>query len=392
MAVKFDVPIEDVFEAYYECRKHKRNKSGALQFELDLEENLIQLWEDLCAGKYELSPSSVFIVEKPKPREVFAAAFRDRIVHHLLLMYLNPLFERHFIFDSYSCRIGKGTHFGIKRLEHFIHSCSENGKKKCWVLKIDIQSFFMSINRNILYSRLKKFINEKYTAENKNFVIYLCEKIIFNDPTVGCIFKCPKSKWNLLPKEKSLFHTQKGYGLPIGNFTSQVFANFYLSPLDHFIKHDCKVKFYGRYVDDCVIVHKSKGFFKRLAPAINCFIKKEMELSLHPSKINLQPYYNGMRFLGVFVKHSHSVANPRTFNNFRQSIKRFNEIAEDHLPTKDERNSFISSVNSYLGILRHYKSYGIRKHILIESVSHLWMKHISISGRAEKIIVRGKRG
>lgn len=106
----FDVPLEDVFEAYYECRRHKRNKSGALEFEVCLEENIVSLWKTLCDGTYTPEPSSVFIVEKPVVREIFAASFRDRIVHHLLLKYLNPLFERHFIYDSYSCREGKGTH------------------------------------------------------------------------------------------------------------------------------------------------------------------------------------------------------------------------------------------------------------------------------------------
>lgn len=391
MSVVYDVPLEDVFEAYYECRKHKRTKSGALQFEVDLESNLIQLWQDLRSASYELEPSSVFIVEKPTPREVFAASFRDRIVHHLLLMYLNPLFERYFIYDSYSCRIGKGTHFGINRAAHFIRSCSENNKKPCWILKIDIQSFFMSISKAILYRRLCDFIETRYTAENKAFVLYLCRKIIFNNPTEQCIFKSPKEKWNLLPKGKSLFFTKEGYGLPIGNFTSQVFANFYLSPFDHFVKHDCAVRCYGRYVDDCVIVHNSRTFLRRLVPKMQGFLKSNMELSLHPKKLYMQRHYKGVRFLGVFVKLFHCVPNPRTFRNFEQSILRFNRLADDHKPVKEERASLISSVNSYLGILRHYKSYHARKSIVAERLSPLWMRQVAIFGKTEKLIVCGKR-
>ncbi|MBR0494839.1 MAG: hypothetical protein IJJ71_01525 [Treponema sp.] len=391
MAVVYDVPLEDVFAAYYECRKHKRNKSGALQFEVDLESNLIQLWQDLRASQYELEPSSVFIVEKPKPREVFAASFRDRIVHHLLLMYLNPLFERYFIYDSYSCRTGKGTHFGITRVQHFIRSCSQNGKRRCWILKIDIQSFFMSISKAILYRRLCDFIEARYTAENKAFVLYLCKKIIFNNPTEKCIFKSPTEKWKLIPKEKSLFFTKDGYGLPIGNFTSQVFANFYLSPFDHFVKHECGVRYYGRYVDDCVIVGESHSFLKRVVPKMQNFLESESELHVHPKKLYLQLYHKGVRFLGVFVKPSYCVSNPRTFRNFEQSIKKFNTIAENHKPTKEERTSLISSVNSYLGILRHYKSYHLRNSVLTEKLSPMWLRQVAIFGKAEKLSVRGKR-
>ena len=155
----FNLPIEDVFSAYYDCRKHKRNKTGALNFEVDLENNLIQLWNDLRTKNYKILPSTVFIVEKPVKREIFAANFRDRIVHHLLLMYLNPYFEKYFIYDSYSCRVGKGTHFGISRVNHFIHKCSKNGKEKCYILKLDVQSFFMSIDKRILYKKLLDFVN-----------------------------------------------------------------------------------------------------------------------------------------------------------------------------------------------------------------------------------------
>ena len=143
--------IKAVYDKYYKEETLDVVDKDIYQIYYDLENNLIQLWDDLRTKKYRILPSTVFVVEKPVKREIFAANFRDRIVHHLLLMYLNPYFEKYFIYDSYSCRVGKGTHFGIKRVNHFIHKCSENSKSKCWILKLDVQSFFMSIDKRILY-------------------------------------------------------------------------------------------------------------------------------------------------------------------------------------------------------------------------------------------------
>lgn len=382
--VQFDIPLEDVFEAYYECRRHKRSKSGALQFEVSLEENILALWHGLCSGTYKPEPSTVFIVEKPVAREIFAASFRDRIVHHLLLKYLNPLFEKHFIYDSYSCRKGKGTHFGIRRASHFVRSAAENGRKPGWVLKLDICSFFMSINRALLYERLEVFIDEACRHEDRDFVKYLCRVIIFNDPTKDCIFKSPRYKWNLLTPGKSLFSAQEGCGLPIGNFTSQVFANFYLSSFDHFIKHECGVRYYGRYVDDCVLVHESKAFLKSVAKHSRQFLLQNLGISLHPGKLYLQPCRHGVRFLGCFIKATHTVVNRRTLRNFREKVALFNELAVSHKPDKQERGCFISSVNSYLGCMKHYKTLRMRMKIL-SAIHPYWFKQIAVYGNAEKI-------
>ena len=124
--------LEEVFEAYHCCRRHKRNKASALAFEVDLESNLIALWQELNSEAWKPGPAAVFIVEKPVKREIFAAGFRDRVVHHVLINRLNPYFEKTFIYDSYSCRVGKGTHFGIGRVKRFIRQCSENYARDAW--------------------------------------------------------------------------------------------------------------------------------------------------------------------------------------------------------------------------------------------------------------------
>ena len=378
------IPLEDIFSAYYECRRHKRNRAGALQFEVNLESNLVELWEEINSDTWEPRPSTVFIIEKPVVREIFAASFRDRIVHHLVISRLNALFEKFFVFDSYSCRKGKGTHFGVSRAARFIRRSGN-----AWILKIDIRGYFMSINRKILYGKLERFINEQYYAPDKARIKELCRVIIFNDPTKNCIYRSPSALWKQLPKDKSLFSAKKGCGLPIGNLTSQIFANFYLTGFDHFIKKECGIRNYGRYVDDCLLVHHSRAFLKRLISGMRKYLLDNLKLTLHPRKIYLQPCCNGVKFLGCFIKPSHIVINHRTLTNFKKALFTHNRLVIDHRPDKDEQSAFISSVNSYLGILRHYKTYRQRRHIMKNHISPFWYKHIAFhSNKFEKIIIR----
>ena len=350
------IPLEDLFEAYYECRKHKRNRTGALQFEVDLEKNLVELWEEINAGTWEPRPSTVFIVEKPVIHEIFAASFRDRIVHHLVIGRLNALFEKYFIFDSYSCRKCKGTHFGVSRAIRFMRRSDP-----AWVLKLDIQGYFMSINRTILYKKLETFIDEQYHAPDKERIKELCRIIIFNNPTKNCIFHSPPEKWDKLPKDKSLFTAKKDCGLPIGNLTSQVFSNFYLTGFDHFIKNECGIVNYGRYVDDCLFIHNSRMFLKNLVSKIQIYLHNNLGLTLHPRKIYFQFCKKGVKFLGCFIKPSHIVVNHRTLQNFKHTLHLYNRIVINRKPDREEISAFISSVNSYLGIVRHYKTYKYRR-------------------------------
>jgi hypothetical protein len=351
-----NISFEDLLQAYFECRSNKRNTANALKFELDYEQNLLQLLEEINNGTYTPGRSIAFIIDIPVKREIFAADFRDRIVHHLIIHKLNPLFESKFIYDSYSCRKGKGTHFGINRVDSFIRRCSSNYSKDCYVLKLDIQGFFMHINRIILYDKLFRFISEMYHETDKEKIIELTRKIVFNDPKENCIIKGGKDRWKDLPASKSLFHSKENCGLPIGNLTSQVLANFYMDSFDHFIKHDLKIKYYGRYVDDFVIVHEDKEYLKKLIPKLSEFLFSSLELTIHPKKIYLQHYSKGVKFIGGVIKpHRVYIAN-RTKGNLYASIDKHNQIARDHKPTKQEKDAFMSSMNSYLGIIHPVKS------------------------------------
>jgi RNA-directed DNA polymerase len=382
------IDVEQLFEAYLSCRKTKRYTQNALKFEVDYEANLFQLRDEIESGNYYPGRSIAFIVNKPVKREIFAADFRDRVVHHWLINKLNPLFEKTFIPDSYACRIGMGTHYGVQRADTFIKTCSENYSKACYILKLDVQGFFMHINRKLLYNMLELFIHKNYEHTDKSLVLEITRKIIFNNPTQNCIIKGNKKDWEGLPKNKSLFHSPPDCGLPIGNLTSQVFANFYMHQFDAFVTKQLGLKYYGRYVDDFIIVHPDKDYLKSLIPKLSDFLLSTLQLTLHPKKIYLQHYSKGVKFLGTVIKPNRICIANRTKGNFFNAIEKQNKVVRNHKPTKEEKAAFLSSMNSYLGIMKHYKSYKLRKKMIFKRLSGYWFNHVYLSGGIAKFVLK----
>jgi RNA-directed DNA polymerase len=296
--------LTDIFSAYYDARRNKRNTANALLFEMNFESNLFELYEEIISGHYNICPSICFINFSPVQREIFAASFRDRVIHHLIYNYVYQIFDGTFINDSYSCRKGKGTHYGIKRIDHFIRSCSKNYKKDCYILKLDIRGYFMAKNRLLLFEKVKHVLASKVNKLEIDNVLLLSliEKVIFNDPTKNCIIKGEKSDWHGLPKSKSLFYAQEFCGLPIGNLTSQLFGNVYMNEFDHFVKRNLGIKYYGRYVDDFILVHPDKEYLKWIITEIRKYLSEKLFLELHPNKIYLQHFSKGVSFLGTIYK------------------------------------------------------------------------------------------
>ncbi len=386
--INYEILTEEFFHAYFDCRRNKRNTLHALQFEKKLEHNVFQLIDDIYTNQYKIGRSNAFLVHSPVKREVFAADFRDRVVHHWLINKLNPLFENLFIQDSYACRIGKGTHYGIKRVDYFIKDCSEQYTRDCYILKLDIQGFFMHINRTILFDLLVCFINKNYSLSDKELVIRVTRQIVFNDPTKNCMVKGNRKGWNDLPINKSLFHSPENCGLPIGNLTSQVFANFYLHQLDSFIFSEFEIKYYGRYVDDFIIVHPNKYFLKALIPNLSRFLDANLRLKLHPKKIYLQHYSKGVKFLGTVIKTNRIYIANRTKGNFYRAIQKQNELIQHRKPAKEDLDHFISSLNSYLGILKHFKTFRIRKRVISQQLSKNWLEHVYLCGGLTKFMLK----
>ncbi|MDR0834300.1 MAG: reverse transcriptase/maturase family protein [Candidatus Symbiothrix sp.] len=347
----------NLFEAYYACRRSKRNTNNAIAFELNYEQELFRLYEDIISYTYEPGRSIAFLVQKPVMREIFAATFRDRVVHHYLINQLNPIFERHFIYDSYSCRVGKGTLFGIERMEKFMRACSDNYTNDCYVLKLDISGYFMHINRVLLFVKVLRIVNRHYHAPDKPIIIYLLAKIIFQNPLDDCDIRGLAKEWDKLPRTKSLFYMPKGVGLPIGNLTSQVFSNIYLNDFDHFVKRDLKAHYYGRYVDDFVLMHRSKAQLIEWREQIRTYLKEHLNLDVHPKKEYLQHYGKGMPFLGGILKPHRRYVGPRALKSFNQLMHATGWIADyDFLSgTGDEKRH--EQIVSYVGFMKHFKAH-----------------------------------
>ncbi len=359
-----DKSLEDLFSAYFDARKNKRNTINALIFERNFESNLFLLFEEIIERRYKLKPSICFIVNNPVKREIFAADFRDRVIHHFIYNYLYPIFEKILINDTYSCRKKKGISYGVKRIDHFIRSCSENYKKDCYILKLDIKSYFTSIRKDLLYNKIKENIGQKKVNFDLSLIFYLLEETLFNNPINNCIIKGSQKDWQDLVKTKSLFYTKPNCGLPIGNLTSQLFGNVYLNDFDHFIKDELKMKYYGRYVDDFVIIDRDKNKLRDLIPKIKEYLEDEEKLELHPKKIYLQHFSKGVKYLGVVIKPYRMYISNQTKGNFYKRLKE-NQIKKESLE-EEMRLKFLSMVNSYLGTLSHYSTYRIRKKILNE--------------------------
>ncbi len=359
------IALDDVFEAYYECRKNKRRTVNSLAFELDFERELIRLWREINSGKYKVSRSIAFVVKYPVQREVFAADFRDRIVHHLVISRLNGLFEKEFICDSYSCRDGKGTLYGVRRIRSKIEECSAGYTRDCYILKLDIRSFFMSIDKNILYRMLFEFITEKYHAADKYILLRLVKQIVYHNPEDNCVIKGKLSDWNGLPYHKSLFWSSRYCGLPIGNLTSQIFANFYLNRLDKYVTEDLQIKYYGRYVDDFVLIHEDKQVLLAAWKKIGAFLQTQLKLSLHPQKFYLQHYSKGVKFIGAVIKPNRVYIGNRSKNNlYRKIFSMLPRMAQSVGQVLGNLEKFAAGVNSYIGFMRHYNTYNLRLRIL----------------------------
>lgn len=382
------IALEDVFAAYYECRKSKRRTTNALEFELDFEAELVRLWREINSNTYKIGRSIAFIIKYPLQREVFAANFRDRIVHHLVISKINGLFEQEFAADSYSCRAGKGTLCGVRRVSEMMKECSEGYKKDCYILKLDIRSFFMTINKPVLYNMLAEFLEQNYYCADKRIILRLVKQIVFYEPENHCAIKGKRSDWNGLPYYKSLFWSEKSCGLPIGNLTSQIFANFYLNKLDKYIKEDLGFEYYGRYVDDFVLMHEDKGVLTEARRKIERFLQEKLRLKLHPQKVYLQHYSKGVRFIGAVIKPNRIYIGRRTKNNlYRKIYDMLPKMARSIGDTLENLESFTASVNSYLGFMRHYNTYNLRSHVLSKLDESFLSVILERTPHAEKVSI-----
>ena len=338
-----------LYKAYLEARKNKRHTKDVYNFEMNLSENLMQLTEDLVNRRYKPSRGIAFIVKRPVIREIFAAPFRDRIVHHFLCDMSMEWWDRRLIYDSYSCRKGKGTLFGITRMKHYIHSVSRDYTRPTYVAKLDIQGYFMSLSRDKLFERVTWGLERQFADDPVlcDFLKYVWHEIIFDDPTKGVMMRGSVKDWKKLPRTKSLFCQPPGKGIVIGNLSSQMLSNIMLDLLDRYVRDELGYKAYGRYVDDFFFVVEEKDLpqLKTDIKKIENYLKDDLGLTLHPKKRYFQEVHKGVEFLGAVIYPYHIVPTRRFKNNF------YRAAAEVGMGYRE-----IDSVMSYLGHSAHFNN------------------------------------
>ncbi len=362
--------LEDLLLAYRSASKHKRWKRDCLLFDFDYEAELCDLARQIISFSYEIRPSTCFIVSEPVHREVIAANFRDRVVHHYICHYLEPYLERLLISDCYSCRKGRGTSYGVNRLEHHIRSASENYTQECYVLQLDISAYFMSINKHLLLAKAKelmRFIEQEkrlkqtfvQEEEKHQYILYLLELLIMHDSYATACYVGDRKLQRQIPKSKSLAYAELDCGLPIGNLTSQLFSNLYLNDFDHYVKRVLKVKHYGRYVDDFYLIDSDQYLLRSLIPIIRDYLKERALLTLHPRKIKLQEVKKGIRFLSVHLKPHRRYISKGLRKRLYLKIKALERLSSKPSISKREKEYLCSAYASYVGLFRSTASHRI---------------------------------
>jgi RNA-directed DNA polymerase len=347
--------LTKLLKAYFLCRAHKRNTINALKFELNLETNLIDLQSRLINRSYKPNRSICFIVVYPKIREIFAADFSDRIIHHLLVQEIEPFFEKMLINNSFACRKNKGTSIAINNLYISLSKITKNNKISAFYGQFDMKSFFTRIDKQILYTAVEtKILKLKQRCFWKSEIIYLLKTIIFHNPVKNYALKGNRKNFCKLPHQKSLFYTPKNKGLPLGS-------------LDQYVKRDLKVKNYFRYVDDLVLLSDNQNEIKKWRYEIGNFLKRKLKLELHPAKDKYGSVYSGIDFVGYIVRPNYILSRKRVVSNLKTKLFYFNQKRKNFLnvrpPEKREIKYIASVVNSYFGHFRQANCYNLRKNI-----------------------------
>jgi len=328
--------FDNLIKAAYLCRKNKTTKTPTLIFFNHLEENIIQLQNELMWGMYEMSPYHHFYVFEPKRRLISAPNFRDRVVHRAMYNVLEPLFDKRYIYDSYACRTGKGTHKGADRAQRFIRDV-EVGYKNAFAFKADISRYFSSIDHAIL----KELLSDKVKCQRTLTLLFY---IIDNSPCEA-----------------------RGVGIPLGNLTSQLFANIYLHELDVFVKHELKAKRYIRYMDDFVIIHHDKQQLQKWRVAIEHFLYKDLKLKTN-SKTQVFPisknHGRALDFLGYRIYSTHKLLRKCSVNRIKTKLKIFSERYAKHQMSLREIKQVITS---WLGHAKHASTTNLTKKLLSQT-------------------------
>lgn len=390
---KFNRLVDTFFVAYEDCLRGKRSSTQTLEYMPTAAEDIPLLAWEVWTRTYEPSVSTCFMVTFPKLREVFAAAFRDRIVHHWICLRLVPLFEQRCkeLGDvSHACRRGYGTKTAIGQVQQGMLRVSDHLQKEAWIYKGDIVGFFMNIRKSLLWAMLKDLIETRYQGDDKEILLYLTEITVMHRPEKNCVIQSDIKMWQEIRADKSLFFIGEDMGEPIGNLTTQRFADYYMSFLDEYIEKlfEGKNYSYTRSVDDFVIVCDDRIFLRHAIKDIRTFAQKELGLECHSDKVYFQPVSHGVRFLGQIMYCHRRYTINRTVGRFIDRVKVCLLECECGL-TEIRAEYWTQVINSYFGFLLQANEYRIRTKVF-KMLTEVWYAYFSIENR-KKIIIKHYR-
>lgn len=392
--VEYQIILQTIYEAYEDCLKGKRSSSQTLEYMPTAAEDLPLLAWEVYTMTYKPSVSTCFIVTFPKLREVFAAAFRDRIIHHWICLRMVPLFEErcHELGDvSHACRKGYGTRTAIAQVQDGMIRVSDHLQKEAWIYKGDIVGFFMNISKTILWNMLEDLIKRKYVGEDMDLLLYLVRVTVLHHPEKLCTIQSPMEMWKLIRQDKSMFFIDDDLGEPIGNLTTQLFAGYYNSFIDEFVEELFRGKNYSytRSVDDFVIICDDRIFLRHAIRQIADFTSAQLGLECHRDKIYFQPVSHGVKFLGMYVYAYRKYTINRTIGRFIDKVNLC--ISECKTGITEIRAEYWSNVfNSYFGFLVQGNEYRKRTEIF-KMLPHAWYIYFNIANRRKVTIKRRYR-
>ncbi|TPG50703.1 RNA-directed DNA polymerase [Rhodanobacter glycinis] len=358
-----EVELKALYRAWRAARRCKKPSSNQLAFESNWIDGLLSIQQRLNAQRWEPARATCFIAQRPKARQIHAPDFGDRVVHHWLVPQLEALYEPGFIHDSYANRKGKGTHAAVQRLQQFVRQV-QSGQGGGWYLQLDVHNFFNSIHRPTLYGMLKPRLQRAGVPERVLRSVHALLR--YPVSRQGVVHRSNADERAQVPPHKRLENAAPGCGLPIGNLSSQFFANVYLDALDQFVKHVLKVPRYLRYVDDFVLVHHDRAQLERWQAQIEQFLAERLHLKFK-ADIRLRPLTAGCDFLGYVVFPTHTRVRPRVLRHAQQALA---EWKHDHIrdgvatATPDDLRLLSSRWASQQGHLRHANSWRLQQHIL----------------------------
>ena len=351
-------------------------------------ENLLKLYQEIITETYRPSRSIRFIVRHPKPREIFAAHFRDRIVHHLLVSRLTSTWERKFSPFSFACRTGRGTHGAVKEIQKQVRRISQGGQKTVYALQLDLASFFVTISRSLLCGILSRHTNDKA-------VKYLIQASVGHDARIDHFFKSSPEMKSLIAPGKSWLSRSEDEGIPIGNLTSQFGANVYLNDLDHWIVRQLKPMGYLRYMDDLTLFHTDLNFLEPLEKRVDDWLVKHRKQRLNTSKTVLKSMRDGINYLGYRIIQNNHPSEPAQLYVSRGKkwdfVKDVRDLEKNNLPIAQKLHPLavqvssanartrMASLNARLSLMSHANSYQFRKKTIDALVKNINSPFITLT-------------